>query len=77
MKKLADNGLKNFDKQDLDTQLFKITIIEMLMLTVRVKAKDYHEAKQIVSDDWANSKYILNADNFVGVEFEAELIERE
>lgn len=55
---------------------FKVTITETLRRTVEVEADDQHEAEQIVSDDWHNSKYILDADDFHDVEFEAKIIER-
>ena len=41
------------------------------MMTVDVEAHSRDEAEQIASDNWHNSDYILDADNFVGVEFEA------
>jgi hypothetical protein len=50
---------------------FEVTVIETLKMTVSVEAKDRNEAEQIVSDNWRNSEYILDADNFVGVEFVA------
>jgi hypothetical protein len=50
---------------------FSVTITETLKMTVTVEAKDRHEAEQIVSDNWRNSEYILDADHFIGVEFEA------
>jgi len=56
---------------------FEVTITETLKMTVTVAAKDQHEAEQIVSDNWRNSEYILDADNFIGVEFEAKRPERE
>ena len=45
-------------------------------MTVDVEAEDEREAEQIVSNRWHDSDYILDADNFVGVEFEAESAER-
>lgn len=54
---------------------FKVTITETLKLTVEIEAKDQHEAEQIVSDNWKNSEYVLNADNFVSAEFTAVLVD--
>ena len=54
-----------------DGRLFKVTIIETLEMTIEVEAKDKQEAVRIVSDKWHNSDNILDADNFVGVEFNA------
>lgn len=50
---------------------FKVTITETLKMTVDVEADDQQQAEQMVSDGWHNSKYILDADNFSGVEFDA------
>ena len=55
---------------------YKVTITEVLKKTVDVEAEDEREAEQIVSDRWHDSDYILDADNFVGVDFEAESAER-
>ena len=51
---------------------FEVTISELLKKTVTVVAKDKFEAEQIVSDFWRNSMYILDADDFHSVEFEAK-----
>ena len=55
---------------------YKVTITEVLKMTVDVEAEDECEALQTVSDKWRNGDYILDADNFVEVEFEAECAER-
>ena len=52
-------------------QRFKVTITETLKLTVDVEADNQQQAEQMISDGWYNSEYILNADNFVSVDFEA------
>ena len=41
------------------------------MMNVDVEAESAGEAEQIVSDRWRDSEYLLDADNFAGVEFEA------
>ena len=51
---------------------FMVTITETLKRTVEVEADSQHEAEQIVSDGWHNSKYILGAEDFVDVNFEAK-----
>jgi len=66
-----DAALHDFNTRDLDAKPVKVTITETLKLTVEVEAKYPQEAEQIVSDNWRNSMYVLGADNFVGVEFEA------
>ena len=50
---------------------YKVRITETLAMTVDVEAHSRDEAEQIASDKWHDSDYILDADNFVGVEFEA------
>lgn len=52
---------------------YEVTITETLEMTVIIKASDKDEAEQTVSDNWRNSEYILDADNFTGVSFKAEL----
>jgi len=56
---------------------FKVTITETLKMTVTVEAKDRLEAEQIVSDAWDDGNYILDADHFVGAEFEAVPVGKE
>lgn len=50
---------------------YKVRITETLAMTVDVEAHSRDEAEQIASDNWQNSDYILDAENFIGVEFEA------
>jgi len=50
---------------------FKVKITETLVMTVDIEADSSEEAEQIAWDRWNDSDYILDADNFVGVEFEA------
>ena len=74
MRKLTDQEavVEDFNTRDLDTpRKFKVTITETSRLTVEVEADDQQQAEQMVSDGWHRSEYVLDADNFVGVEFEA------
>ena len=48
---------------------YSVTITETLRLTVEVEAENSQEAEQMVADSWHNSEYVLDADNFVGVDF--------
>ncbi len=52
---------------------YDVTITETLRMTVGVDAEDRFEAEQMVSDNWRNSEYVLDADHFQGVSFEARL----
>ena len=51
--------------------MHKVTITEILKRTLEVEAGDQHEAEQMVSNGWHDSKYVLGADDFADVEFEA------
>lgn len=57
-------------KEPSQRQKFKVTITETLKMTVAVEANDPQQAKQLVTDGWYASKYILGADNFADVDFE-------
>ena len=48
---------------------YKVLITETLQKTVIVEAETEAEAHTRVSDAWKNAEYILNEDNFQGVEF--------
>ena len=52
-------------------QQYAVTITELLKKTITVMANDRFEAEQKVSDDWRDSMYILGADDFHSVDFEA------
>lgn len=56
---------------------FLVTITETLKLTVEVSSQELENpsitaAEEYVQDKWKQSEYILDADNFVGVEFEGQ-----
>lgn len=50
---------------------YRVAIIETLRRIVEVEADDPDQAEQIASDGWHCSKYILGAEDFTEVEFEA------
>ena len=56
---------------------FEVTITETLEMKVTVKAKDQLDAELIVNDAWDDGKYVLDAKNFTGVEFDAKVSGRE
>lgn len=41
-------------------------------MTVTVEAESQMEAEQMISDNWHNQEYILDADNFTCVDFKAK-----
>ena len=51
------------------TKEYKVLITETLQKTVIVEAESEAEAHTRVSDAWKNAEYILDSDNFQGVEF--------
>ena len=51
---------------------FEVEITETLVKTVTVEAEDAHEAQQIVADGYHRGHYILLADDFRAVDFEAK-----
>lgn len=53
---------------------YRVTITEALKRTVDVTAECKEAAEQIVGDEWYSGKHILTADDFTGVEFEANTI---
>ena len=48
---------------------YKVLITETLQKTVIVEAASEQEAHKRASDAWKNAEYILDSDNFQGVEF--------
>ena len=50
---------------------FDVTSTETLKLTVSVEASSKEEAEQMVNDQWRAGDHVLDADNFVDVEFES------
>lgn len=50
---------------------YNVEIKETLIKTVGIEAKNQNEAEEIAERNWRNSEYILDADNFDGVEFHA------
>jgi hypothetical protein len=62
------------DKGNTDTDSpgsFEVTITETLRKIVTVEADNPDGAEQTASDNWRAGDYILDADNFVDVDFDA------
>jgi len=51
---------------------YEVNIRETLEMKVVVEAASREEAEAIAERNWKNGEYILDADNFKGVEFEAK-----
>lgn len=56
---------------------FEVTITETLEKTVTVEAANELEATELVETEWRNSDHILDADNYVGVTFNASPVKKE
>ena len=64
-----DDALRDYNTRDMGVKKYLVTITETLEKTVEIEAKDRKEAEQIVSESWRKSDNILDADNFIGVDF--------
>ena len=51
---------------------YKITITETMSRTVKVRAKSLKDAEYKVENNYYSEKYVLDADDFVGVTFKPE-----
>ena len=58
-------------KEKAAVREFEVTITETSKMTVTVEAKSREEAEKIVSDNWNNDEYLIDAEHFSGVTFEA------
>lgn len=54
--------------------IYEVTITETLQRKVSVSAESAEEAEVKVTDRWNKSEIILDAANFVGVDYKAKLI---
>ena len=72
-----DAAVNDYNTRDKDAapKRFKVAIIETLKMDVEVEAEDQEQAEQMVADGWKKGEYVLDADNFMGVEFEAACID--
>lgn len=57
--------------------IYEVTITETLQRRVSVSAESPEEAEAKVTDRWNNSEIILNADDFVGVDYKAKIAKQE
>lgn len=51
---------------------YDVTITETLRLTVPVQAESLAEAEETTEENWKNSQYILDAENFAGADFKGK-----
>ena len=57
------------NEMDKTRKIYRVAITETLRRVVTVAGEDEDDARQRVSDAWHNTEYILEADDFDGVEF--------
>lgn len=50
---------------------YDVTITEILQKSVEIEAENYEEAERIVQERWENSQYVLGADDFKTVDYNA------
>ena len=55
---------------------YEVTITETLQKTVEIEAASREQAEELVEQRWNDSEYILDAEAFVGVDFNARAKER-
>ena len=55
---------------------YEVTITETLQKTVEIEAASREQAEELVEQKWNDSEYILDAEAFVGVDFDARPKER-
>jgi len=53
---------------------YEVKITEVLIRNVEVEAEDEYEAEDMIADRWKDSTYVLDADDFSEVSFEAHEI---
>jgi hypothetical protein len=56
---------------------FQVTVTETLQITVPIEAATRAEAERQAERRWVDSEYILDAGNFTGVTFKAQIPQRE
>ena len=54
---------------------YKVTITEKLKRDVYVEANSLEEAQHIATENWYKGDYILDADDFSEINFDAEEVE--
>ena len=54
--------------------IFEVAIQETLERKVKVEADSKKEAESLIRKSWKNGDYVLDADDFTGVEFNAKRV---
>ena len=75
----SDNAAAIFEspgERSKAMKTYEVTITETLQKTVEVEAASREQAEELVEQKWNDSEYILDAEAFVGVDFDARTKER-
>ena len=56
------------------SNVFEVTIQETLERKIKVEASSWEEAEEMVQKGWKDGDFVLSADDFTGVEFNARRI---
>lgn len=75
----SDNAaaiFESYEERSKTMKTYEVTITETLQKTVEVEAASREQAQELVEQKWNDSEYILDAEAFVGVDFNARTKER-
>lgn len=76
----SDNAAAIFEsyeeRRSKTMKTYEVTITETLQKTVEIEAASREQAEELVEQKWNDSEYILDAEAFVGVNFDARTKER-
>lgn len=56
---------------------YKVTITETLKMEVEIQADSIADAEEMISEKWNDGEYVLDADHFVGADFQAEPVQKQ
>ena len=75
----SDNAaaiFESYEERSKTMKTYEVTITETLQKTVEIEAASREQAEELVERKWNDSEYILDAEAFVGVDFDARTKER-
>lgn len=67
---------ESYEERSKTMKTYEVTITETLQKTVEIEAASREQAEELVEQKWNDSEYILDAEAFVGVDFDARTKER-
>src|SRR5699024_7548234 len=75
----SDNAaaiFESYEERSKTMKTYEVTITETLQKTVEIEAASREQAEELVEQKWNASEYVLDAEAFVGVDFDARTKER-